>query len=121
MKSEPLADFKVIHLAAHGVSDEVEPDRAALVLASGSDSEDGLWQAREIRRARMNADVVVLSACETGSGRLQGQEGVMNLASAFLTAGARSVVASLVGCRRPLDRDADGVVLRAPEGRIDGQ
>ncbi len=95
VKSEALADFKVIHLAAHGVSDEMEPDRAALVLAPGSESEDGLWQAREIRRARMNADVVVLSACETGSGRLQGQEGVMNLARAFLTAGARSVVASL--------------------------
>jgi CHAT domain-containing protein len=95
VKSEPLADFKVIHLAAHGVSDELEPDRAALVLAPGSGSDDGLWQAREIRRARLNADVVVLSACETGSGRLQGQEGVMNLARAFLTAGARSVVASL--------------------------
>ncbi len=73
----------------------MEPDRAALVFAPGSESDDGLWQAREIRRARMNADVVVLSACETGSGRLQGQEGVMNLARAFLTAGARSVVASL--------------------------
>ena len=33
VKSEPLADFKVIHLAAHGVSDEMEPDRTALVLA----------------------------------------------------------------------------------------
>ena len=95
VKSEPLADFKVIHLAAHGVSDEMEPDRTALVFAPGSESEDGLWQAREIRRTRLNADVVVLSACETGSGRLQGQEGVMNLARAFLTAGARSVVASL--------------------------
>ena len=95
VKSKPLADFKVIHLAAHGVSDQMEPDRAALVFAPGSESDDGLWQAREIRRARMNADVVVLSACETGSGRLQGQEGVMNLARAFLTAGARSVVASL--------------------------
>ena len=96
LTSEPLTDFKVIHLAAHGVSDEMEPDRAALVLApSSSESEDGLWQAREIRRTRMNADVVVLSACETGSGKLQGQEGVMNLARAFLTAGARSVVASL--------------------------
>ena len=95
LKSEPLADFKVIHLAAHGVSDQLDPDRTALVFAPGSESEDGLWQAREIRRTRLNADVVVLSACETGSGKLQGQEGVMNLARAFLTAGARSVVASL--------------------------
>lgn len=95
LKAEPLADFKVIHLAAHGVSDELDSDRTALVFAPGSESEDGLWQAREIRRTRLNADVVVLSACETGSGKLQGQEGVMNLARAFLTAGARSVVASL--------------------------
>jgi CHAT domain-containing protein len=95
LKAQPLGDFKVIHLAAHGVSDNMEPDRAALVLAPGSESEDGLWQAREITRARLSADVIVLSACETGSGRLQGQEGVMNLARAFLIAGARSVVASL--------------------------
>ena len=95
LKSQPLADFKVIHLAAHGISDQTEPDRTALVLAPGSDSQDGLWQAREIRQTRLNADVVVLSACETGSGKLQGQEGVMNLARPFLTAGARSVVASL--------------------------
>jgi CHAT domain-containing protein len=95
LKSQPLGDFKVLHFAAHGVSSESEPDRAALVLLPGRDSEDGLWQAREIRRTRLNADVVVLSACETGSGRLQGQEGVMNLARSFLTAGAKSVVASL--------------------------
>lgn len=95
LKAEPLADFKIIHLAAHGVSDATEPDRAALVLSPGSQAEDGLWQAREIQRTRLNADAVILSACETGSGRLQGQEGVMNLARAFLIAGARSVVASL--------------------------
>jgi CHAT domain-containing protein len=95
LKSEPLSQFRVIHIAAHGVGDEVEPDRAAIVLHPGSSVEDGLWQAREIRRTRLNADVVVLSACETGTGRLQGEEGIMNLARAFLTAGARSVVASL--------------------------
>jgi CHAT domain-containing protein len=95
LKAEPLADFKVIHLAAHTVGNEVEPDRAAFVLASGNGGEDGLWQAREIRRTRLNADAVVLSACETGVGRLQGEEGVMNLSRAFLTAGAKSVVASL--------------------------
>ena len=95
LKAQPLGDFRVIHLAAHGVSDEMEPDRAALVLAPGNATEDGLWQSREIVRSRLNADTVVLSACETGSGRLQGQEGVMNLARAFLIAGSRSVVASL--------------------------
>ncbi len=95
LKSEPLGEFRIIHIAAHGVSDTTEPDRAGLVLAPGSSTEDGLWQAREIVRSRLNADAVVLSACETGSGRLQGQEGVMNLARAFLIAGARSVVASL--------------------------
>jgi CHAT domain-containing protein len=94
VKTQPLQEFKVIHLAAHAVGNEVEPDRAGLVLAAGG-TEDGLWQAREIRRTRLSADVIVLSACETGVGRLQGEEGVMNLARAFLTAGAKSVVASL--------------------------
>ena len=94
-KAQPLQDFKIIHLAAHAVGNEVEPDRAALILGTGTGADDGLWQAREIRRTRLSADVVVLSACETGVGRLQGQEGVMNLARAFLTAGAKSVVASL--------------------------
>jgi len=95
LKAEPLSEFRVIHIAAHGVGDEIEPDRAAIVLHPGSAIEDGLWQAREIRRTRLNADVVVLSACETGTGRLEGEEGIMNLARAFLTAGGKSVVASL--------------------------
>jgi CHAT domain-containing protein len=95
LKAQPLGDFKVIHIAAHGISSEAEPDRAALVMAAGSSSEDGLWQAREIRQSRLNADLVVLSACETGTGRLAGEEGIMNLARAFLAAGAKSVVASL--------------------------
>jgi len=95
VKALPLRDFKIIHIAAHGIVNESEPDRAALLLAAGNDTEDGLWQSREIRQTRLNADLVVLSACETGTGRLEGQEGIMNLARAFLIAGAKSVVASL--------------------------
>ena len=95
LKSQPLREFKVVHIAAHGVGNELEPDRSALILEPGNDIEDGMWQAREIRQSRISAEIVVLSACETGRGRLQGQEGVMNLARAFLTAGAKSVVASL--------------------------
>ena len=88
LKAEPLNEFRIIHLAAHGVSDQMEPDRAGFVLAPGSGSEDGFWQSREIRRSRLSADLVTLSACETGTGRLQGEEGVMNLARSFLVAGA---------------------------------
>ncbi len=53
LKTQPLAEFKVIHIAAHGVGDEMEPDRAAIVLTAGNNSEDGLWQAREIRHTRL--------------------------------------------------------------------
>lgn len=95
LKALPLQDFEIIHLALHGFGDVVEPDRAGLVLAAGGPNEDGLWQAREIRRSRLDADLVTLSACETGVGRLEGEEGIMNLAQTFLIAGAKSVVASL--------------------------
>lgn len=95
VKAQPLADFRVIHLAAHGLSDTTDPTLSALVLAPGTSSEDSLWRAAEIRQIRLNANVVVLSACDTGIGRLQGQDGVMSMARPFLTAGARSVLASM--------------------------
>jgi CHAT domain-containing protein len=95
LKSQPLGDFRMIHVAAHGISDISDPDRAGLVLAPRDPKEDGLWQAREIRETRLAADLVTLSACDTGVGRLQGEEGIMNLARTFLIAGTKSVVASL--------------------------
>ena len=95
-KAQPLADFQIIHIAAHGIASAKFPDRAALVLSSDPKSgEDGLLQVREIRSLSLNADLVTLSACDTGVGRLQGEEGIANLVRAFLFAGARSVVASL--------------------------
>ena len=94
LKHQDLNEFRVIHLAAHAFGDQVEPDRSGIVLYPGAKTEDGLWQAREIRATKFRADLVVLSACETGTGRLVGEEGIMNLARAFLAAGAKSVVAS---------------------------
>jgi hypothetical protein len=55
----------------------------------------GLLQERDIRHLNLNAGLVVLSACDTSAGRLQGQEGMVNLVRAFFYAGARTVVASL--------------------------
>ena len=95
-KHQPLAKFRILHLAVHGLADTKFPERSALVLAPApSEHEDGLLQVREIAGLRLNADLVVLSACDTSVGRLEGQEGMANLVRAFLAAGARNVVSAL--------------------------
>lgn len=95
-KKEPLNEFRVLHLAVHGFADPQFPERSALVLgADPKAGEDGLLQVREIKKLRLNAELTTLSACDTGVGKLQGEEGVSDLAEAFLAAGAKTVVASL--------------------------
>ena len=95
-KKEPLNDFRVLHLAVHGFADPQYPERSALVLgADPRAGEDGLLQVREIKRLRLNAELTTLSACDSGLGTLQGEEGVSDLAEAFLAAGSKAVVASL--------------------------
>ncbi|HEX5432867.1 MAG TPA: CHAT domain-containing protein [Candidatus Angelobacter sp.] len=96
LKSEPLDAFEILHFAVHGVVNTHEPDRSALLFGDGPHStEDGLWQAREIRTLSLKADLVTLSACDTGIGKIEGEEGVDSLVGAFLMAGAKNVVASL--------------------------
>jgi CHAT domain-containing protein len=91
--AEPAA---VVHIAAHAIADQAAPDKAAVLLAPDlASGEDGILQATEISQLRTSAQLVVLSACDTGVGRIQGQEGVANLSRAFLLSGARAVVSSL--------------------------
>jgi CHAT domain-containing protein len=94
LKRQPLREYKVLHFAVHGIVSTKVPERSALVLRP-SGSEDGLFQAREILELRLGADLVTLSACETGTGTVHGQEGVASLVRPFLAAGARTVVANL--------------------------
>jgi CHAT domain-containing protein len=95
-KHADLERQKLIHLSVHAVTDESHPDRAALVLMSDpAAGEDGILHAREIMNLRLNADLVVLSACDTAAGRLLGEEGIGTLSRAFQIAGARSVVSTL--------------------------
>jgi CHAT domain-containing protein len=95
-KKAGLDQFRVLHLAVHGFADTQYPERSALILGRDPKSgDDGLLQVREIIRLRLDAELTTLSACDTGVGKLQGQEGISNLAEAFLVAGSRSVVASL--------------------------
>jgi CHAT domain-containing protein len=94
-KQLPLSDYKVLHLALHGYTDQDYPDRSALVFAPEKGSaDDGLLQLREIRTLHLTASLVTLSACDSGVGPV-GEAGVDNLANAFLDAGATTVVSSL--------------------------
>jgi CHAT domain-containing protein len=95
-EAQPLGDFSVLHLAVHSIPSTQYPTRAALVLGrSRASDQDGLLQEWQIIGFSLNADLVTLSACDTGVGKLEGEEGVTDLADAFLFAGAKSVVASL--------------------------
>ena len=93
-------DTPILHFACHGLLDETLPLNSALALTQSATSQggedNGLLQAWEIlEQIRLNADLVVLSACETSRGQLVAGEGLIGLTRAFQHAGARSVVASL--------------------------
>ena len=88
--------YATIHLATHGVLDNRDPFNSYLLLTrtDGDWQNDGLLQAREIIEMHLDADLAVLSACETGNGRISAGEGVIGMSWAFIVAGARSVVVS---------------------------
>jgi CHAT domain-containing protein len=86
----------MLHLATHGLVDERFPSRSGILLTLDRDpAEDGFLDLEEIAGLEMGCELVVLSACQTGRGRLTGGEGVVGLARAFFYAGAHSVVVSL--------------------------
>ena len=91
---------RIVHFATHGFADERLPMSSGLVLTTpdrkDENAEDGFLQAWEIfERVRLDADLVVLSACDSGRGKELGGEGLLSLTRAFQFAGARAVVASL--------------------------
>uniref|UniRef100_UPI00286A12E2 CHAT domain-containing protein n=1 Tax=Armatimonas sp. TaxID=1872638 RepID=UPI00286A12E2 len=86
--------FSLLHLASHAFLNNAAPMLSCLVLATPSleSSDDGFLTAREILSLELNAELVVLSACNTGQGEKQPSEGVIGLSWAFLAAGARQLV-----------------------------
>lgn len=96
LKRESLIQCRRLHFATHGLIDERFPSRSGILLTLDQDpAEDGFLDVEEIAGLEMQCELVVLSACQTGRGRLTGGEGLVGLARAFLYAGARSVVVSL--------------------------
>jgi CHAT domain-containing protein/Flp pilus assembly protein TadD len=90
------ADYSVIHLAMHGILHRRQPILSSLAFTENEDSlENNFLQAYEIAHLKLNADLVVLSACETGYGEFEQGEGILSLARSFMYAGTSSLIVSL--------------------------
>lgn len=93
VKYGDLRNYRFIHFATHGIVDEVSPELSRIYLQSG-DREDGNLFSGEIFNLQLQADLAVLSACQTGLGKFSKGEGVIGLSRALVYAGASSLVVS---------------------------
>jgi CHAT domain-containing protein/tetratricopeptide (TPR) repeat protein len=92
-----LSQAKFIHLATHGLFNDIQGLNSAIALAPGNknnEKTDGLLTAGEILDLKLNAELVVLSACDTGRGKISG-DGVIGLSRSLISAGTPSVLVSL--------------------------
>src|SRR5215471_14050126 len=99
VKRVALSDYRIVYFATHGlvagdVKDLAEPALAFTIPPQPSDLDDGLLTASEVAQLKLNADWVVLSACNTMAGDRPGAEALSGLARAFFYAGARALLVS---------------------------
>ena len=93
-----LAQFRIVHLATHGFAVPEVPELSGLamtLLPTAEGGEDGYLTAPEIAQLGMQADLAVLSACQTALGRIYGGEGVAGLTGSLLIGGANRALVSL--------------------------
>jgi CHAT domain-containing protein len=96
--SADLSQYRYIHFATHGLVDSRYPALSSLLLARYDrlgQQQDGYFRLRDIYNLHLDADLVVLSACDTALGREMYGEGLIGLTQAFMYAGARSLAVSL--------------------------
>jgi CHAT domain-containing protein len=96
--SPDLGDYRIVHFATHGLINTRHPELSGIVLSLVDDhgeAIDGFLRLHEIYNLKLNADLVVLSACQTALGKEIKGEGFIGLSRGFMYAGAPRVVASL--------------------------
>lgn len=89
--------YSIVHIAAHGLVNDSLPDYSGIAFSTESTADtinDGFLQSYELYNMRLQADLVVLSACETAVGQWQNGEGLISIARAFKYAGSRNILAS---------------------------
>jgi CHAT domain-containing protein len=95
IKSDEIKNYKYIHIASHGFINEEKPNLSGILFTKEEKGEDGILYANEIYNLNLDADLVVLSACESGLGKIIKGEGLISLTRGLLFAGAKNVVVSL--------------------------
>ena len=96
LKKIMLKNYRYIHFATHGFANKTTPDLSGLLLAHDpSSAEDGVLFLGEVYNLELNADLVTLSACESGIGKSVKGEGLLSLSRGFLYAGAKNLLVSL--------------------------
>lgn len=94
LKHTDLKQYNIIHFATHGVVDEQRPELSRIYLQTNTEAEDGHLYSGEIYNLELNAELVTLSACQTGLGKISKGEGVIGLSRALVYAGAKNLVVS---------------------------
>jgi CHAT domain-containing protein/Tfp pilus assembly protein PilF len=110
LKSGALREFNYVHFATHGFVNTEKPELSGILLAQDTglvfdgyndiygnieEQNDGILYQSEIYNLELNSDLVVLSACETGLGKIASGEGIIGLTRALLYAGTKNIVVSL--------------------------
>jgi CHAT domain-containing protein len=89
-------DYNILHIASHACMDDEIPTLSSIKLTPGKDSlNDGVLYSYELCQLQLNAQLIVLSGCNTGMGQLKQGEGLLSLSRSFFYSGARSVAFTL--------------------------
>jgi CHAT domain-containing protein len=116
--SANLSQYRIVHFATHGLLNSKHPELSGLVFSlvdKRGKPQNGFVTASDIFNLKLNADLVVLSACQTALGREVRGEGLMGLTRGFMYAGSARVVASLW---RVPDRGTAELMKRFYEGML---
>jgi CHAT domain-containing protein len=97
VKTRDIQNYRVLHVATHGILDATRPQFSGLVLSlvGNRNEDDGFLRTSEVFNLKLGSPLVMLSACESGLGKVQRGEGVIGLTRAFMYAGAPTVGVTL--------------------------